>query len=527
LPLPVDGVDYPTVGIIDGGVTDSTSLNAWKVGGASLVPKSQRDEFHGTFIAGLVTAASVLNPTLSDLLENNGCKFFDLDLFPRRELRNDYYPDLEELFDILDEKVKVAKRDHNVRVFNLSFSIGHRSSRLAYSLSADRLDRIARDNDVIFVVAAGNLLPVTSRPPWPVRAEDALAMLAAYSVDDQHITAPSDHVLGITVGALNPSGIDGHVPLMPTTYTRRGPGIGGARKPDLAHVGGARVQGTNQTGLKSLSSHCEGVEDCGTSFAAPLTSTTLATLDHLLGGRASRETLLALPIHRAKRPGALESNPIKHIARDFVGFGIAPVTDVILNDAPHSVTLVFAEALLRKQKLDFSFVWPKSLVNEDGSCRGKADVTLCFTPPIDPDHREEAIRVQLEAHLHQEKLNKDTGELTWESRAEPDGGQLPSGTSRSESNLIKSGMKWSPVKRFHTLMTEGRGNTSNWKVSIDSLVRAGATFPTKGINFSLILTISDLEGKEPIREEMRLHLQSRGLILADITLAHQIRLQGQ
>ena len=46
---------------------------------------------------------------------------------------NTYYSDLEELFDVLDEKVKVAKRDHGVRVFNLSFSLGPRSSRLAYS----------------------------------------------------------------------------------------------------------------------------------------------------------------------------------------------------------------------------------------------------------------------------------------------------------------------------------------------------------------------------------------------------------
>jgi len=49
---------------------------------------------------------------------------FDLDLIPRRELRSNYYPDIEELFDVLDETVKVAKRDYGVRVFNLSFSLG-------------------------------------------------------------------------------------------------------------------------------------------------------------------------------------------------------------------------------------------------------------------------------------------------------------------------------------------------------------------------------------------------------------------
>jgi len=171
---PVIGVDYPTVAIIDGGVSFDT-LEKWKVGDAGLVPESDRDDWHGTFIAGLVSAGSFLNPTLSNDLESVGCKFYDLDFFPRQELRSTYYSDLEELFDILDEKVKVAKRDHGVRIFNLSFSIGQRSSRLAYSLAADRLDRIARSNDVIFVVAAGNL--TTFRPPWPKKAEDAAVML--------------------------------------------------------------------------------------------------------------------------------------------------------------------------------------------------------------------------------------------------------------------------------------------------------------------------------------------------------------
>jgi hypothetical protein len=48
---------------------------------------------------------------------------------------------------------------------------------------------------------------------------------------------------------------------------------------------------------------------------------------------------------------------------------MAPAADAILNDEPHSVTLVFSDKLLAKQRLDFSFTWPKSLVRADGSCR--------------------------------------------------------------------------------------------------------------------------------------------------------------
>jgi len=519
VPDPADGADYPTVAIIDGGV-NAGALGKWKVADAGLVPATDRDETHGTFIAGLVSAGSALNPTLSASIEPHGCKFYDLDLFPRRDLRNTYYSDIEELFDVLDEKVKVAKRDYSVRVFNLSFSIGQRTSRLAYSLAADRLDRIARANDVLFIVAAGNL-GNSSRPPWPEKAEDAAIMLAGFGSDDQQLTAPAEHVLGITVGAINPPGVPGHAPQMPTTYTRRGPGVGGARKPDLGHYGGAGS--TSHTGLISLSPTGDAFHHCGTSFAAPLAAATVATLDQRLARLAARETLLGLPIHRAVRPAALNRPALRHVSREFVGFGIAPPADSILHDAPHSVTLVFSERLTAKQRLEFPFTWPKSLVNEDGSCRGSAEVTLSYTPPIDPDHREEAIRVQLEAHLYQERLEEETGELQWEGRLSHDAGDVPEGMNKSESYLIRTGLKWSPAKRYHLAMPEGRGNTSNWKLSLESLVRAGVAFPSEGVAFSLILTISDIASKAPVREELRLGLQNRGLVLADITVAHRLR----
>jgi hypothetical protein len=72
-------------------------------------------------------------------------------------------------------------------------------------------------------------------------------------------------------------------------------------------------------------------------------------------------------------------------------------------------------------------------------------------------------------------------------------------------------------------MPEGRGNTSNWRLSLESLVRAGVAFPNDGVRFTLMLTISDLDAAAAIREEMRLDLQNKGIVLADITVAHRLR----
>ncbi len=301
LPAPEKGADYPVVGIIDGGVAKILGLADWKIGEAGLVPPEDRDEHHGTFIAGLIAAGAAMNLHIADRLEPQGCKFFDLDVFPHRDLRGQYYGnDLSALFDQLEESIKFVKQTHDVRVFNFSFGLRN-PNPLKYSMEADWFDRMARAHDIIFVISSGNLHEGESRLPWPIDPNDVTEMLARSSLP-QNIVPPAEHLLGITVGAINPPGIDGHHEELPTTYTRRGPGVGGARKPDLAHFGGTAK---NRTGLQSLFPSGDLIDNCGTNYANPNASALLATLDHILEHKQPREVLLALPAHRARRADAL------------------------------------------------------------------------------------------------------------------------------------------------------------------------------------------------------------------------------
>jgi hypothetical protein len=108
----------------------------------------------------LVSGASTLDPNLSPNLEGAGCTYYDLDLFPRRGLRAKYCTDIEELFDMLDEKVKLAESQHAVRVFSLSFSFGSLSSRFAYSHGPQKAsDAIANRHGLTALHA-----PTTWRP---------------------------------------------------------------------------------------------------------------------------------------------------------------------------------------------------------------------------------------------------------------------------------------------------------------------------------------------------------------------------
>ena len=522
MPIPSKGNDYPVVGVIDGGVSDCAILTPWRVGSGGLIPAADRNERHGTFIAGLVAGGAALNPGLATCLEPIGVKYFDLDIMPRRELRSQYYADADLFFDQLDESVAAARRDHQVRIFNFSFAMGDPRPG-AYSLYAEYFDEIALKHNVIFVIPSGNLPVGQERPTWSRNGQEVVQMLAGQS-GVQTITPPAEQFFGLTVGALNPPQVTGHAALLPTTYTRRGPGTGGARKPDLSHVGGVSVgsAANNRTGLASVMPNGKMSESCGTSYAAPLVAATLATLDHRLERQAGRELLTSLVVHRAERAAELLKPGVRHVAHEFVGFGLPPQADAILADDNHGITLVFSESLPNRKVLDFPFAWPAVLTDSDGGCRGRVELTLAYTPPVDRNFEEEALRIELEARLRQEAVDPDTGEYEWADQLDHDCSGVPQGMQKREKYLLRMGLKWSPIKKYRANM-RGKGKSANWRLVIESVARAGANYPDIGIPFAAILTISDPKRETPVYDQMRNHLLSRGLALADIQVAHRIR----
>ena len=524
---PATNTAYPVVGIIDGGAADVAGLQRWRAGGSGFLPAADKDEDHGTFIAGLVAGAAILNPEIADRLESTPCRFYDIDLMPRRGLVSRYYQLPEDFFDQLDEQVAIAKADFGVRVFNMSLGAPGVRQGLGYSSFAAQLDRIAKERDVIFVVSAGNLRGSTVRPSWPRLPSKALEMLATRTAADELITSPGDHLYGCTVAALNPPGFANVVADAPTTYSRRGPGPGGARKPELCQIGGIAGHESNRCGLRSIGTDGNIVDGSGTSYAAPLVAATLGALDHRLQGRASRETLLALPVHNAVRPEPTQAQQLRTIARDFVGFGIAPPSQTCLTDTPNSITLVFADVLPPQRELSFVFTWPRSLTTEGGKCRGRVDITLAYTPTVDPAFDAECQRVQLEAHLYQleETIVGGQPKEAPQSRLNHSDTALPEHLDYTERYLLEGGLKWTPIKRYERNMPRGIGKRSEWRLSLKAQTRAGAVYPQEGVTFSLIMTISDPHGTARIYEEVRAEISRRGLRLSDITVAPRIQIR--
>lgn len=508
---------HPRLGIIDGGI--SAALTDWVIGRWDVLADEDVDLAHGTFIGGLAVVGGALNGA-ETCPEPDGVELIDVAVFPNDRKAGafaSYYPEgLPQFFDEMETAISDAKARYGVRVFNMSLNILQLAAPDRYSPHAARLDQIAESNNAVVFISAGNIQPQDLRPEWPDDATAALANLATSRNDG--LLTPAESARNVAVAALNPPGHGGCLPFAPTRYSRRGPGLRAGVKPDLAQIGGAGSQHPELGhGLFSILPNGTIVDGCGTSYAAPLAAKTAAVLDHAIEGEVSRETLIGLLVHHAEMPAPLKARALAPIARHMVGFGMPPSADRVLETGDHSITLVFASRIRRDQQINFRFLWPASLLDPGGKCRGRAKITLVSTPPLDARFGSEFVRVNINATLQQEKTNGG-----WRGRLEPLYLPAKRDSPAMEAELIEHDLKWSPVKVLAKTFPQGVGPSSNWRLFVDYLTRAGEVMPEEGVPFTAIVTISDPDAEQPVFNDMRQNLQAFGTQIADIRTAARI-----
>lgn len=513
---PTPGQNYPKVGIIDGGV--SKQLDGWVVRRWGVLDSTHQQHDHGTFIGGLLVNGKQLNPHMD--IDPDGCMLVDIDVFPNSATPGvfaQYYPNgTSDFFDEIEEAVRVCVEEHGVRVFNISLNAISPVHLERYSLDAQRLDQIADDYDVIFVISAGNLAASTMRPEWPADHTKAAAILATFRNDQIYV--PAESIRNISVAALNPGNHSGSIVDMPARYSRRGPGLRTGVKPDISHYGGAgSVCPTAGHGLTSVMPNGDVVTGCGTSYAAPLAAKMLASLASNIEGDVTRETLTALAIHNSNISNTLRRKEFQGAAQQLVGFGRPPAASDAMLNGDHEITLLFSSRLIQGKALEFKFAWPNSLVLPGGKCQGNVKLTLVSSPPLDHKYGAEFVRVNIEAALQQEQPDGK-----FKSGLEPTYVFFSKDDKVTEAELIEHKFKWSPVKVFGTSMPKGRGKSSNWRVMINYLTRSGENLPLEGVPFSILLTISDPSKSKPIFQEMRNSLQLSGAKIADIHTAARV-----
>jgi len=503
--------NYPKMCIVDGGVSDF--FGEWIHDRWGLLSPEDKNVQHGSFIAGLAVLGQSLNR--NDICkERNGCHIIDLDILPSQFYDN-YYPKPLEFFNELEIAVQELKARTGVRVFNFSLNVEEHVTSSGYSVPAQILDKIAEENDVIFIISAGNTKPGDKRREWPVDPVAALKTLVASRNDS--LKVPAESCRNISVSALNPPEMSGIVAYGLSNYSCRGVGSRTGLKPDLAHIGGSGTKHlTEGYGLFSVDEHGNIADGCGTSYAAPNAAKTIASLEDAIEGDVSRETLIALSIHHAFIPEPFLNKELYTVAKHLIGFGMPKSSQEIIDGGENAITLVFANRITNGRKLSFKFTWPACLVS-NGKCKGKARLTVVSTPPLDYKFGSEFIRVNIDARLRQLQ-NDGSFKGRLDAIYAPEAGD----SGLYERDLIEHAFKWSPIKVYEKEFLRGVGPSTEWRLDVEYLTRNGEQIPEYGIPFTAILTIYDPKEEEPVFNEMRQMLQSVGVQTVDIRTAARI-----
>lgn len=301
---PIDGIDYPYIGVIDGGTDDTISqIQPWvtNIDKTAVAPKPGFLN-HGTAVCSAALFGS-LHPG----------KIVNAPEFKIRCFRVFPLPDEMGIYAVVDWIKEIVEDNRDIKVYNLSFGPSENIFDGEVHRLTVELDRLSHEYNVMFNVAVGN--DGEEEPPL------------------DRIQPPSDLVNGLGIGAYT---FDDNHNEVPAPYSSRGPGRTGSRvKPDISAFGGCDKHNFF-TFLPGSDSQVCGLTG-GTSFAAPIVTSVVGNLVHRSPGTdiITPQTAKALVIHNAK--------PFDGLDRNQFGWGalVEESAESLLECSQNEVTIVY------------------------------------------------------------------------------------------------------------------------------------------------------------------------------------------
>lgn len=325
-PVPRPPADAPSIVVLDSGLATGHPLLSPAVGDAqSFIPGLGSDDQygHGTLVGGIALYGDVEETLMARTFMPT------LRLYSGRILDANNASDDKLIENQVEEAVRYFHREYGCRVFNLSYGdrrkpyLGRHVRGLAVTL-----DMLTRELGVLFVVPTGNFQGTAMVPAdWRNDYPDYLFTPEAALLDP----APALNVLTVgslarwdaTFSAQRYQSDPAEQPIarhdQPSPFTRSGPSVGGAIKPELVAYGGnwavnlhAANKWIHPQGLGELST-CKDfasgwlfAEKAGTSFAAPHVAHLAA---HILTEhpKADHNLLRALLVAHARWPESCET----------------------------------------------------------------------------------------------------------------------------------------------------------------------------------------------------------------------------
>lgn len=391
----------PLIGIIDSGVNDHPLIEDIIVGSIAIPDTlgTADDHGHGTFVGGIATFGNLRGQLGAGELIRHArlCSAKVIDNtgnFPNRRLT----PRL------MREAITELNEQFGCRIFVIA--LGDRTKTIEGGKVgpwAQTLDELVRELDVVIIVAAGN-----RQPRRGARVEEAVTDYPGYLLEpDNRLCEPAGGMNIVTVGSIaHGNGLSDRAAdnvgvrsitqaLEPSPFSRAGPGVRGAIKPDFIDVGGtliydgptAALQGGEvrpEAGIMSL--HYRPVDRLfaarsGTSHSAPLVA---FKASQILGRfpDASANLVRALLATSATTPAeaAARLAPLGEAAeRSLCGHGRVDAERAAFSDDSR-VVLYAEDEIAIDHFAVYQIPIPELFQTERG--RRTIRVSLAFDPPV-------------------------------------------------------------------------------------------------------------------------------------------------
>ena len=354
---------------------------------------------HGTAVSGIA-----LYDDVADCIRS-GRFVPELRLFSGRILDEQNQGDPPLIHNQVDTAVRYFADYYDCRVFNLSYGDlnkpyqGGRVGGLAVTL-----DALERELDVLFVVPTGNYRAVDDgSPDWRTGYPDYLNTDGATLIDP----APALSVL--TVGSVaryergiqsqrypdDPAYITVAKSDQPSPFTRHGPSVNRAIKPDLVDYGGNILVDFREANRRMVGPQGVGevttsmdfitggpfVEKAGTSFAAPRIANAAARIFSELPD-ASSDLCRALLIAHARTPSACSDlyGDDKRALLDITGYGLVD-RSALFRSLDDCVTLWSEERIENRRHHFYEIPIPEGFW-EGGRRERELTVSLAYRPEV-------------------------------------------------------------------------------------------------------------------------------------------------
>ncbi|MBB1320575.1 S8 family peptidase [Shewanella sp. SR43-8] len=484
---PIQDVTYPVVAVVDSGVSANfIPLSHWVVGRESCIAPNYKIDEHGTFVSGLISNSFNLNG-YDPRFPNCQSKIFSVEVLGS---------DGGDLYSIIQTMHNVAKVHPEIKVWNLSLGGNSPVSKSEISTMAIMLDEFQDIYSCLCVVAAGNY--VQTNRAWP-----PIGCL------DDGISTPGDSVRALTVGSV--AHIDGFVKnTEPSSFSRKGPVSNYVQKPEVVHFGGNVLINGGQSivlGVNSIDVDGNSHHDIGTSFSTPIVSSIAANLFSKIGDRATPSLIKALLIHSANL-----NQEIADEHKSYYGWGKPQGSEDILSVKDYESTMVFegkAQKSFEIRKLPFPI--PECLRTPEGKVRAEFFITLVYQPELDPQKAFEYCQMDVKVGFGKVIGEKFTSQVPVQNEL-----------YLFESDLVKNGDKWSPVKVYKNRFPKG-ADIKDWKLRVSVMDRDGYEAEGVLIPFSIILTIRDIDKQQPVYNEMAMLMDQYNWEVSNLEVDNQLQ----